>query len=69
MLVPFIYEAVASTAWLIHWKPVYLGDYRLLTWQGSKPDCKGFIYFYLMASELANQQSLITFLWLYTDSG
>ena len=69
LLMPFIYEGVASAVQVIHYKRVYLRDNRLLTLRGSKLDCKCFIYFYLMDSDLANQQSLITFLWSHTDLG
>ena len=69
LLMPFIYEGVASAVQVIHYKRVYLRDSRLLTLRGSKLDCKCFIYFYLMDSDLANQQSLITFLWSHTDLG
>ena len=69
LLMPFIYEGVASAVQVIHYKRVYLRDNRLLTLRGSKLDCKWFIYFYLMDSDLANQQSLITFLWSHTDLG
>ena len=69
LLMPFIYEGVASAVQVIHYKRVYLRDNRLLTLRGSKLDCKCFIYFYLMDSDLANQQSLTTFLWSHTDLG
>ena len=62
---PFVYEALASIVYEIHYKLVYLGHYRLLTWRGSKPDCIGFRYFYLLASEPANQESFVITYWLW----